>query len=198
MKLGGCFQKAYLVKWSILTTIFQMGWFNHQLGSYQVIYWKNPFLPKSRKPKSTPQVQGHHVSHTIDGAIVYLPCIHVHPLNTNEWPLKSDHFSREYIDSNSRFSGDIRQFSGEYTIGTSGAPKLQPLRVAGTRQARSSEETEQEPWTTGTTRTLAFAKRETIHGIFYKTGYCWNYVSGNSWNSNFLSFCKLLFFEFLE
>ena len=38
------------------------------------------------------------------------------PLKTNEFPLKSDHFSREYIWTNHRFSGDMLVFRGVATF----------------------------------------------------------------------------------
>lgn len=53
---------------------------------------------------------------------LYIYHVHGPPKTERMSPKNQKKFSREYIDSNSRFSGDIRQFSGEYTIGTSGAP----------------------------------------------------------------------------
>ena len=95
--------KVYVTGWlfhfalfgEMIHFIFQVGWFNHQLGSYQVI------LEEHQEPQTqinSQSVKGHHVSHTMGRFYIYL---HVHPWQqTNVSPLKSDHFSREYIDSN--------------------------------------------------------------------------------------------------
>ena len=53
--------------------------------------------------------------HWLDVFKLYI-YVYLHPLKTNKRPLKSDHFSKEYIWSNHRFSGDMLVFRGVIVI----------------------------------------------------------------------------------